>query len=241
MSEQHEIGSVTGVDLQLDIAGPGARAYGFVIDWHIRILLALSWYLVALLILSGGALFGEGANVSAGSLGLIGGTPALVIYFFYHPVLEWAMRGRTPGKRFAGVRIVTRDGQIPGALAILVRNVLRLLDSLPVGYMVGLVCTIMTRDSVRVGDMAAGTLLVYTGSEQADTTGLATQASVAAHGLENAELGTELLARWDQLAEDRRADMARRLIVRLGGSADVDHDEGLRAQLKILLHADSEA
>ena len=41
------------------------------------------------------------------------------------------MRGRTPGKRIAGVRLVTREGDIPGVGALLLRNVFRLLDSLP--------------------------------------------------------------------------------------------------------------
>ena len=64
--------------------------------------------------------------------------PALAIYFLYHPVLELAMRGRTPGKRSAGIHVVTRDGSAPSAGALLVRNVFRLIDSLPVAYGVGL-------------------------------------------------------------------------------------------------------
>ena len=54
MDNRIDIASATGVDLHLNIAGPGARSYAFVIDWHIRLLLALAWLaLVALL------LFGE--------------------------------------------------------------------------------------------------------------------------------------------------------------------------------------
>ena len=49
------------------------------------------------------------------------------------------MRGRTPGKRMAGVRIVARDGGAPSVGALLVRNVFRLIDSLPLLYGVGLV------------------------------------------------------------------------------------------------------
>ncbi len=37
------IDSATGVDVRVPIAGPGARAYAFVIDWHIRLVLALAW------------------------------------------------------------------------------------------------------------------------------------------------------------------------------------------------------
>ena len=70
------------------------------------------------------------------------------------------MRGRTPGKRIAGVRLVTREGDIPGAGALLLRNIFRLLDSLPVCYLVGLATVVFTEHHVRVGDLAAGTLLV---------------------------------------------------------------------------------
>src|SRR5690606_18924459 len=87
--------------------------------------------------------------------------PATAIYLLYHPVLEVAMRGRTPGKRIAGVRVVRRDGGVPGVGALLVRNVFRLVDSLPFLYCVGLTAAVLTEHSVRIGDMAAGTLLVY--------------------------------------------------------------------------------
>ena len=43
MNSRFEVSSATGVDLQLNIAGPGARSYAFVIDRHIRLLLALAW------------------------------------------------------------------------------------------------------------------------------------------------------------------------------------------------------
>src|SRR5690606_4225634 len=87
--------------------------------------------------------------------------PATALYLLYHPVLEVLMRGRTPGKRMAGVRIVKRDGGVPGSVALLVRNIFRLIDFLPFFYFVGLVTTMLTRHCVRLGDIAAGTLLVY--------------------------------------------------------------------------------
>ena len=61
----------------------------------------------------------------------------------------------------AGIQIVTRDGGSPGVGALLTRNVFRLVDSLPLLYGVGLLATIVTRNHVRIGDIAAGTLLVY--------------------------------------------------------------------------------
>jgi uncharacterized membrane protein SpoIIM required for sporulation len=59
------------------------------------------------------------------------------------------------------VRLVSRDGRRPDLGALLIRNAFRLIDSLPLFYGVGLVTALGTREQVRLGDMAAGTLLVY--------------------------------------------------------------------------------
>src|SRR4029077_20735966 len=74
---------------------------------------------------------------------------------------EIAMRGRTPGKRIAGVHIVARGGSSPGIGALLTRNVFRIVDSFPLLYPVGLITAMITPEHVRVGDIAAGTVLVY--------------------------------------------------------------------------------
>ena len=47
------VDSATGVQVNLRIAGPGARAYAFLIDWHIRLILALAWYIIAVRISTG--------------------------------------------------------------------------------------------------------------------------------------------------------------------------------------------
>jgi hypothetical protein len=110
------------------------------------------------------------------------------------------MRGRTPGKRIAGVRLVTREGDIPGPGALLLRNVFRLLDSLPVCYLVGLLTVMFTEHHVRVGDLAAGTLLVMdhdsTASSFASTAGTRNGLSPQA-----VDLIQELLDRWPALDE----------------------------------------
>ena len=135
------------------LAGPGSRSYAFLIDWHIRVLAALLWIFVAIL--------ARPPSWSLSSPAIrIAILPALAIYFLYHPVVELLMRGQTPGKRRAGVRVVARGGGEPGFGAILIRNALRLIDALPLFYAVGLICTVVTDERVRIGDMAAGTRLV---------------------------------------------------------------------------------
>jgi uncharacterized RDD family membrane protein YckC len=213
------LNTVTGADVELRIAGPGTRSYAFVIDWHIRLVVALAWLFVGQVVAAGGdvSAIGSGRGASSAWVWL----PAALIYFFYHPVLEIAMRGRTPGKRFAGARLVTREGDIPGAGALLLRNVFRVIDSLPFIYLVGLAVVTFTQQHVRVGDLAAGTLLVLdhdsgAGAFVSGTAGSATLSPQAA------DLIQELLDRWNALDEQQRASIARSLLARVEPALSAD-------------------
>jgi uncharacterized RDD family membrane protein YckC len=210
-SPQITLQTVTGVDVELTIAGPGSRSYAFIIDWHIRLLLALQWMLVGHLIYFGGLKMTP--DPRSGYF-LWVWLPTLLIYFFYHPILEIAMRGRTPGKRIAGVRVVTREGDIPGAGALLLRNVFRLLDSLPLCYLVGLITVVLTEHHVRIGDMAAGTLLVMDHDSSASSFA-STAAAKSGLTPQAADLIQELLDRWPALDEQNRATIARTLLARV--------------------------
>src|ERR1700731_2811457 len=158
------VDSVTGIDVSLPVAGPGARAYAFLLDWHIRLILALGWFVLGALLYNGRFSLSPPLSNDARWFGAVV-APALAIYFLYHHAVELALRGSTPGKRMAGVRIVARDGGAPSAGALLTRNVFRLVDSLPLFYGVGLITVVLTRDHLRIGDMAAGTLLVFEHAE----------------------------------------------------------------------------
>jgi uncharacterized RDD family membrane protein YckC len=217
-SPQITLQTVTGVDVELTVAGPGSRSYAFIIDWHIRLLLALTWLLVGHLMYFGGLQMT--GQPGSGYL-LWVWLPTLFLYFFYHPVLELAMRGRTPGKRIAGVRLVTREGDIPGAGALLLRNVFRLLDSLPVCYLVGLVTVMFTDHHVRVGDLAAGTLLVMDHDSTA-TSFAATAGTRNGLSPQAVDLIQELLDRWSTLDEQNRGTIARTLLARVEPQLSAD-------------------
>ena len=215
-TEELNIRGLTGVDTTLQVAGPGTRAYAFIIDWHIRLLVALAWVLAGFLI---GLIVGSQFKKTVFLLLFVG--PALLIYFFYHPVLELLMRGRTPGKRMAGARIVTLEGATPGTGALLMRNLFRLIDSLPVLYLVGLVCCIFTAQRVRIGDLAAGTVLIL--DEPKATRSLALVGMLAQNSRlepEAAALVQDLIDRWAQLQEGRREPLARELLARLDAGLD---------------------
>jgi len=209
--------SITGVDVELRIAGVGSRSFAFVIDWHIRAILAFAWWAVGTMMSLGKlALLAEGRSPGSGYF-LWVVLPAIGIYLFYHPVLEVLMRGSTPGKRMAGVRIVTRTGDIPGMGALLIRNVFRLIDSLPFVYLVGLATTMFTEQHVRLGDIAAGTLLILENKEHDTSFARLTPANRSLDP-RAADLIHELLERWTELDEKTRGELARSLLARADAS-----------------------
>ncbi len=231
--------SPTGVDVELAIAGPGSRSYAFIIDWHVRLIGALAWFAVVSLLETGATQLNFKTPAAVVALTI---APAIAIYFLYHPLVEVAMRGRTPGKRMAGVRIVNRQGGTPSVLALLIRNAFRLIDCLPVFYGVGLCMTIFTRQRVRLGDLAAGTLLVHDGdSESKALAQLATLSLNPALDADTLALGNDLLLRWNDLQSSVRCNLARELLARIASAngspavqvtTDTRGDEILKERLR---------
>jgi uncharacterized RDD family membrane protein YckC len=209
--------SPTGVDVELAIAGPGSRAYAFIIDWHIRLLGALCWFAVVTVLVPVVVNIRWKSPATAIAIATL---PASFIYLLYHPLLEWAMRGRTPGKRMAGVRLIARGGGAPSAGALLMRNVFRLIDCMPIFYLVGLIGTLISSQHLRIGDLAAGTLLVFDQDRNVKSlTQLGTFAAQSKLDAAALDLLNDLLARWDELDADHRRALATTLLMRLDAQA----------------------
>lgn len=83
----------------------------------------------------------------------------LLVVLVYFVSLEGVF-GRTVGKWFLGLRVVRKDGGNPGLVRALLRNILRLIDALPVLSILGVVLIIRTPEKARVGDLVAGTRVV---------------------------------------------------------------------------------
>jgi uncharacterized RDD family membrane protein YckC len=217
--EQLRIAGLTGVEITLDLAGAGSRSFAFIIDWHIRFFAALMWLLTALYLTASVTGQMPTAAQMPKAFTSVGALPAFAIYFLYHPLLEILMRGRTPGKRMAGVRIVTRHGGAPSIGALLVRNLFRLIDSLPFLYLVGLIVCLTSEQRVRVGDMAAGTLLVLDESASEKSLGrFSAQLAGSALPPSVIELVNELLQRWPWLDSIQRGKIARIVLARTDAS-----------------------
>jgi uncharacterized RDD family membrane protein YckC len=228
------IPSVTGIDLELKIAGPGGRSYAFIVDWHIRLLAALAWLFVGVLLLpTAWPVLPGDPNAATFAYTVV--LPSAAIYFLYHPVIETLLHGQTPGKRVAGVRLVTlADGGVPSVGALLIRNVFRLIDSLPFLYAAGLVTTLITRHNVRIGDIAAGTVLVYDEPQSRKVFDELGGAAVERLGLAQAQLVRDLLERWPELGAAARCTLAGQLLAGLNVAVP-DGEAALHDKLKELL------
>ena len=97
----------------------------------------------------------------AGNVSLTGGPFLLYValVFIYYTAFE-AISGKTIGKLVTGIKVARYGGRACGLRASCLRNILRVIDGLPVGYLVGLVCISATARRQRLGDLAAGTLVV---------------------------------------------------------------------------------
>ena len=240
--EELTIHTADGLELRLSIATVGSRSYAFLIDWHFRLLLALAYLLAALMILGGGPGFTRIAERGGSIVFWAAVLPAMLIYALYHPLLEALMQGRTPGKRMAGVRIVDRDGHAPSLGAILLRNIFRLLDSLPAFYVIGLSVAAFHPRALRIGDIAAGTVLVHESTTSAQALARIAAGLEASLSPAQAELLHDLLLRWKSLDRDARIALATELLQQIGRPVPSEThpralDKALRAELSSLVAA----
>ena len=147
LDTRYRIETPEGIELALAPAGVVARGYAFAIDFGIRF-----------------ALFGIAAS-ALGILGRFGSGIALLVFFaleWLYPVFfELCPWAATPGKRALGLRVVMDTGLPVTPAASLTRNLLRAADFMPMLYAFGLLSMLLRPDFKRLGDLAAGTLVVH--------------------------------------------------------------------------------
>jgi uncharacterized RDD family membrane protein YckC len=141
-----------GVDVELVLAGLGSRFLAGMLDLTIEVALLVALFLIA------GALDARGVVIAAFLVLLF------LLLFGYFVLFEVLNRGRTPGKAAAGLRVVRTDGGPVGFVTSATRNLLRLVDGWDLLTIVlcpvGITSVVATRHDQRLGDLAAGTVVV---------------------------------------------------------------------------------
>jgi uncharacterized RDD family membrane protein YckC len=154
------------VGFEYVLAGLGSRTAAFLMDTVIRWFLFLAILAVGLLLLRflPALDFSQWASDPSRpwlfwliALGILAYSLVDLGYFLFFEAL-W--NGQTPGKRRQGLRVVRMDGQPIGWLESSIRNILRAVDLLAGMYPVGIVVVFLSRNNQRIGDYAAGTVVI---------------------------------------------------------------------------------
>ena len=150
------------VHLEFTLAGIGSRFMAAFLDIVIETILYLVLFLLSLLVIGVG-LFSRGSSVwwtAFISLAIF------CINWGYYAIFEAVWKGQTPGKRWAGIRVIKDSGRPINAFEAITRNLIRVVDFLPVFYGVGVITMFLNAKNRRLGDFVAGTLVVHESSER---------------------------------------------------------------------------
>jgi uncharacterized RDD family membrane protein YckC len=142
-----------GVPLELTLAGVGSRCAAALIDYVFQFIILIALALV----LGVGAGFGPGGSAISTAAYVVG---FFLVFWGYDVAFEVLNSGRTPGKALNGLRVVRESGAPVTFGTSAVRNVIRIVDILPGTYIVGMTSILATRRNQRLGDLAAGTLVL---------------------------------------------------------------------------------
>ncbi len=152
----HEIVSTEKVPFRFRVAGLGSRFLAWLVDCTALLALFCAGALVAGVL----AMRREGLGMAVMTWWMF------VLTWGYFLLFEWLWHGQTPGKRLVGIRVIQWDGTQMNFYQAAVRNILRVADSLPLplpifcGF-VGFTVAACNRENRRLGDLAAGTLVIH--------------------------------------------------------------------------------
>ncbi|HEV2770499.1 MAG TPA: RDD family protein [Solirubrobacteraceae bacterium] len=229
LDDRVAIATPEGVALELTLAGLGSRAIAGGTD------LVIKGLLILLLIIALSAL---DVLVVALVIPLIG-----LVLLCYDIAFETLAQGRTPGKRMSGLRVVRDSGGPVDLPSSAVRNVLRLVDGLPLSYVPTNFGVLLTRRNQRPGDLVAGTLVIRERMAGAGSATVAAPAyappvtpdmgswDVSALDGEQLAMVRSFLARREGLEAAARVRLAQRLAdamrPRVGGADEPDDERFL--------------
>jgi uncharacterized RDD family membrane protein YckC len=151
MSDRLQIRTPEGIAFSFALAGPVSRCLAWMVDLLVILILVR---VVGILGLLAGYIDADAA-LAFTTVGYF------VVSVGYGMASEWLWRGQTLGKRLVGLRVMDVQGLRLQFHQVLLRNLLRFVDILPICYFVGGVACLVSRRSQRLGDLAANTVVVY--------------------------------------------------------------------------------
>ncbi len=157
--ETLDIQTPENVAFGYQVAGLGSRFVATLLDTLLIVLLQVIVVVVAALII---AALGETtfADQLSGWVIAVFGLVLSIFYWGYYVFFEMLWNGQSPGKRWTGLRVIRADGTPITLSEAFIRNLVRIVDFLPALYGVGIITMFIDKQSRRLGDLAAGTLVV---------------------------------------------------------------------------------
>jgi uncharacterized RDD family membrane protein YckC len=217
------------VTLQYDVAGIGSRSAAALIDVAIQAVVVV---VVSLPVIGFFSLFSPPRNGGGPGPWLVFSLLALlvvglfVVLFGYYVFFEIVWNGQTPGKRALGLRVLRENGYPVRPGDAVVRNLVRVVDGPPFGTVIGLAVMLLNGQARRLGDFAAGTIVVREGTRRGvaalSAPGTLGATPAAADGApilspSDATLVRDFLVRRNELAPRARERLAGRLADTLAG------------------------
>jgi uncharacterized RDD family membrane protein YckC len=160
-NEKYSINTPENVNLNLELAGLGNRILACAVDFLIAIVLNLSiltgilllWLALRFMPLSTSAM-----GICSTVLIMTAVTCTFAVIALYSMLFEGIWQGQTPGKKLAGIRVIENNGQPVNWSSVVVRNLTRIVDQ---GILfIGLLSMFLDKNERRLGDFAAGTLVI---------------------------------------------------------------------------------
>jgi uncharacterized RDD family membrane protein YckC len=223
------------VSIQFQLAGLGSRTAAFIID---QLLLMIVNILILLILVL--ATIGLPSSMLLAQLEPVALGITIIVLFIlnwgYFFAFEFFSGGRTIGKKVLGIRVIQENGHSITLLSSLIRNLMRIIDSLPTGYFLGLVMIFFHSQHKRLGDVVAGTIVVHERhsrkkkqsplEKEIAKRGLRKEdlrideRTLVSFGPKDWQLISSYCHRLTQLVEDEKADLTRQiariLLVKLG-------------------------
>jgi uncharacterized RDD family membrane protein YckC len=212
------------VDIDLPLAGIGTRGLAYLLDLVFQLIplmvLATALYVILPEDARPSGVFDSDHRPGPRRLNpLAGAIFSMIVFvtnFGYFVIFELRWRGQSPGKRTLGLRVMRDGGYAIDGRCALVRNLLRAVDILPFAYLLGMVTLFIGRQGKRVGDYAAGTIVVSERRDRARRWPEAPAPRAAERlSLEERALVEQFLLRRASLGVQARARLARELATRL--------------------------
>jgi uncharacterized RDD family membrane protein YckC len=147
------------IELDLELAGVGSRFLAVLVDWLLKLLLTLVVGIPVVVVVG---VLGGGKALDNPSKMLIAVVIAglYLLWLGYSIYFEVKWNGQTPGKWVVGIRVIREGGAPVDFRAAAVRNLLATADFLPTLFLLGALLVVLTSRRQRLGDMAAGTIVV---------------------------------------------------------------------------------